>query len=161
MSERKPAKPSEVERKVAQPPRNEAKPSEVDRKAAQPPRNEAKSSEVELEQDPEPRGIHNDRVVDLIRLDSESDEVVLLMLEERAWGTVPEQLRQLEAKFNSYLSYVLDGHLVKQYPQYESKRVRFLLDCATPPGQQEQAMLTSMRNFAISENLGFDVVVSR
>ena len=146
MSERKPAKPSEVDRKAAQPPRSEAEPSEV---------------ELEFEGDPEPRGIHNDRVVDLIRLDSESDEVVLLMLEERAWGTVPEQLRQLEAKFNSYLSYVLDGHLVKQYPQYQSKRVRFLLDCATPPGQQEQAMLTSMRNFAISENLGFDVVVSR
>ncbi len=117
--------------------------------------------ELEIEGDPEPRGIHNDRVIDLIRLDSESDEVVLLMLEERAWGTSPEQLRQLEAKFNSYLTYVLDGHLVKQYPQYQSKRVRFLLDCATPPGQQEQAMLTSMRNFAISENLGFDVVVSR
>ncbi len=123
----------------------------------------AESSEVELEieGDPEPRGIHNDRVIDLIRLDSESDEVVLLMLEERAWGTVPEQLRQLEAKFNSYLSYVLDGHLVKQYPQYQSKRVRFLLDCATPPGQQEQAMLTAMRNFAVSEDLGFDVNVSR
>ncbi len=73
----------------------------------------------------------------------------------------PEQLRQLEAKFNSYLTYVLDGHMAKQYPQYQSKRVRFLLDCATQPGQNERAMLTSMRNFAISEDLGFDVIVSR
>ncbi len=132
---------------------------EFEPKAAEPPRSEAKPSEVEPQR--ESRGVDNPRVVDLIRLDPSSDEVVLLMLEVRPWGTVPDQLQQLEAKFNSYLSYVLDGHLVKQYPQYQSKRVRFLLDCATPPGQQEQAMLTSMRNFAISENLGFDVVVSR
>ena len=147
---------SEHERKAAKPPRSEPPASEVQRKVAEPPRSELPASEVQ-----QSRGVDNPRVVDLIRLDPESDEVVLLMLEERAWGTEPEQLRQLEAKFNSYLSYVLDGHMVKQYPQYQSKRVRFQLDCATPPGQHEQTMLTSMRNFAISEDLGFDVNVSR
>ena len=111
------------------------------------------------ETEPEARGVHNPRVVDLIRLDTERDEVVLLMLEERPWGTVPEQLRQLEAKFNSYLAYVLDGHMVKQYPQYAGKRVCVRLDCAAPPGEGEQAMLTSMGNFAASENLSFEVNV--
>ena len=111
------------------------------------------------ETEPEARGVHNPRVVDLIRLDRERDEVVLLMLEERAWGTEPEQLRQLEAKFNSYLAYVLDGHMAKQYPQYAGKRVCVRLDCASPPGEGEQAMLTAMGNFAASENLGFEVKV--
>ena len=111
------------------------------------------------ETEPEARGVHNPRVVDLIRLDTERDEVVLLMLEERPWGTEPEQLRQLEAKFNSYLAYVLDGHMVKQYPQYAGKRVCVRLDCASPPGEGEQAMLTSMGNFAASENLSFEVNV--
>ena len=111
------------------------------------------------ETEPEARGVHNPRVVDLIRLDTERDEVVLLMLEERPWGTVPEQLRQLEAKFNSYLAYVLDGHMVKQYPQYAGKRVCVRLDCAAPPGEGEQAKLTSMGNFAASENLSFEVNV--
>lgn len=111
------------------------------------------------ETEPEARGVHNPRVVDLIRLDTERDEVVLLMLEERPWGTVPEQLRQLEAKFNSYLAYVLDGHMVEQYPQYAGKRVCVRLDCAAPPGEGEQAMLTSMGNFAASENLSFEVNV--
>ncbi len=111
------------------------------------------------ETEPEARGVHNPRVVDLIRLDTERDEVVLLMLEERPWGTEPEQLRQLEAKFNSYLAYVLDGHMVKQYPQYAGKRVCVRLDCAAPPGEGEQAMLTSMGNFAASENLSFEVNV--
>jgi len=111
------------------------------------------------ETEPEARGVHNPRVVDLVRLDGDRDEVVLLMLEERPWGTAPEQLRQLEAKFNSYLAYVLDGHMVKQYPQYAGKRVCVRLDCAAPPGENEQAMLTAMGNFAASENLSFEVNV--
>ena len=105
----------------------------------------------------EARGVHNPLVVDLVRLDPERDEVVLLMLEERAWGTVPEQLRQLEDKFNSYLGYVLDGHLTEQYPEYAGKRVCVRLDCAAPPGEGERAMLTAMGNFAASENLSFEV----
>ena len=112
------------------------------------------------EESREPRGVHNARVVDLVRLDAERDEVVLLMLEERDWGTAPEQLRQLEDKFNSYLSYVLDGHMVKQYPQYAGKRVRFELDCAGQPGSREQALLTAMWNFAASKDLGFRVNVA-
>ena len=67
------------------------------------------------EQAQEARGVHNPRVVDLIHLDEATGEVVLLMLEERPWGSDPEQLRQLEAKFNAYLEYVLGGHMVKQY----------------------------------------------
>lgn len=108
---------------------------------------------------PEPRGVHNPRVVDLIRLDAESGEVVLLMVEERAWGTVPEQFEQLEDKFNSYLSYVLGGHLVEEYPQYAGKRVRFELECVDTPGSRELGLLTAMRNFAEGENLGFCVNV--
>ena len=56
-----------------------------------------------MEEQREARGVHNPKVVDLIRLDSERGEVVLLMLEQRPWGSTPDQLRQLEAKFNGYL----------------------------------------------------------
>jgi hypothetical protein len=107
----------------------------------------------------EVRGVANPRVVDLIGLDAERDEVYLVMLEERSWGTDPGQLRQLENKFNSYLDYLLDGHLAAQYPQYEGRRVRFQLDCVAPPGEDMTAMLTSMRNFAKSEGIRFSVNV--
>ena len=100
-------------------------------------------------------GVHNPHVIDLISLDPEANEVVLLMLEERPWGTVPNQLEQLDDKYNSYISYVLDGHLAKQYPQYADKAVRIQLDCASPPGSQEQARINAMRNFAVSERLRF------
>ena len=105
------------------------------------------------------RGVQNPNVIDLISLDAEANEVVLLMLEERPWGTVSEQLEQLDEKYNSYVSYVLDGHLVKQYPQYADKAVRIQLDCASQPGSQEMARIGAMRNYAASERLGFCVNV--
>ncbi len=100
-------------------------------------------------------GVLNPHVIDLISLDPEANEVVLLMLEKRPWGTVPNQLEQLDDKYNSYVSYVLDGHLAKQYPQYADKAVRIQLDCASPPGSQEQVRINAMRNFAVSERLRF------
>ncbi|MCH2169448.1 hypothetical protein MK489_01580 [Myxococcota bacterium] len=109
----------------------------------------------------ESRGVQNPRVVDLIGLDQETDEVYLVMLEERPWGSESGdlQLRQLEHKFNSYLAYVLDGHLVEQYPQYAGKAVRFQLDCATSPGDAERPFLTAVSNFATGEDIRFVVNV--
>ena len=107
----------------------------------------------------EARGVANPRVVDLIGLDSESDEVFLVMLEERPWGSHPEQLRQLENKFNAYLGYLLDGYLVREYPQYEGKRVRFQLDCAASPEGETRAFLNAAQIFAENEGIRFSVNV--
>ncbi len=112
-----------------------------------------------MEEEREAPGIHNAHVVDLISYDQERDEVVLLMLEERPWETTPEQPRQLEDKFNSYLSYVLDGHLSEQYPQYAEKDVCFRLDCATSPRGEVERMLVSMQNFAAGEKIRFTVQI--
>ncbi len=113
-----------------------------------------------LEEPPgqQPRGVFNPHVVDLISHDEASGEVVLLMLEERAWGAAPEQLRQLQDKFNSYLSYVLGGHLVKQYPDYEGKAVCFQLDCLENPPAEHRNFFTAMGNYASAE--GIRLVIS-
>jgi hypothetical protein len=100
-------------------------------------------------------------VVDLISLDREKDEVVLLMLEQRPWGSAPEQLRQLEEKFNRYLGFVLDGFLAEQFPQYEGKPVCFRLDCAMAPGDAERPMLAAMKGFAAGQDIRFEVNVIR
>ena len=105
----------------------------------------------------QPRGVYNPHVVDLISYDAERDEVVLLMLEERPWNADPEQLRQLEAKFNSYLAYVLDGHLGQQYPDYVGKDVCFRLDCVESPAGETESMLRAMQNFAAGESIRFVV----
>jgi hypothetical protein len=112
-----------------------------------------------VEEEREARGVHNPKVVDLIRFDPERGEVVLLMLEQRPWGSTPEQLRQLEAKFNGYLSYALDGFLAAQFPQYSGRPVCIRLDCVMPPGDEERAMLSSMQGFATSVEIRFEVNV--
>lgn len=108
---------------------------------------------------PESRGVTNPRVIDLISLDGENDEVVLLILETRPWGSDSEQLAQLEDKLNSYLAYVLDGWLARQYPQYEGRKLRFQLDCASAPGDTEERFLRAAMNFAAGEGIGFTVRV--
>jgi hypothetical protein len=112
-----------------------------------------------VEEEREARGVHNPKVVDLIHLDLERGEVVLLMLEQRPWGSAPEQLRQLEAKFNGYLSFALDGFLAAQFPQYVSKPVCIRLDCVTQPSDEERSMLASMKSFAATHEIGFEVNV--
>ena len=104
----------------------------------------------------EERGVHNPRVVDLIRPDREGG-VELLMLEARPWGSDPDQLSQLEAKLNAYLGYVQTGALARDYPQYAGAPVRFRLECATPPTGQAVKMVTAMRDFCAREGIVFDV----
>jgi Family of unknown function (DUF6572) len=98
-------------------------------------------------------------VVDLITPDEDTGEVVLVMLEERPWGADPEQLRQLEAKFNSYLEYVLGGHMARQYPDYAQRPVRFQIECTANPPASARLFLTAMTNFAAGEEIRLVVAV--
>ncbi len=104
------------------------------------------------------RGVENPRVVDGIRPDPATDEVVLTILEQRPWGSVAQQLQQLEDKLNSYFGYVLDGFLARDYPQYAGKPVCIELACPEPPGPREQGFMTALRNYAQGENIRFVVV---
>jgi len=105
------------------------------------------------------RGIHNPKVVDLITRDEATGAVVLTMVEARPWGAVPDQVRQIEDKFNSYLSYVKGGMLERQYPQYAGAPVVFLLECVEAPGGQESTFLGAVQKFADEEGIRFDVEV--
>ena len=115
----------------------------------------------EPEAERQPRGVHNPHVVDLITDDTSTGEVVLVMLEERRWGTSADQLRELEAKFNAYLEYVLGGHLAQQYPAYAEKSVCFQIDCAENPRPEDRAFFTSMSNFAAAEEIRMVVRVTQ
>jgi len=105
------------------------------------------------------RGVHNPKVVDLISRDADTGAVVLTMLEPRPWGSTPDQIREIEAKFNAYLQYALGGNLEHDYPQYSGAPVTFRLECAQLPGEQETALLDAIAKFAAQENVEFLVVV--
>lgn len=105
------------------------------------------------------RGVENPRVVDLVALDPESGEVRLVMLEQRGWSRWTEQLVQIQAKYNSYLSYVQGGFLARDYPAYAERRVRFELHCVEIPGDQQVEFLEAMRAHAERERIDFLVRV--
>jgi len=105
------------------------------------------------------RGVHNPKVVDLIARDDASGAVVLSMIEPRRWGAAPDQIRQIEDKFNSYLGYVKGGMLERQYPQYAGAPVVFRLECAQTPRGQESNFLGAVQKFAAEEGIRFDVEV--
>lgn len=101
------------------------------------------------------RGIENPAIIDLITLDAERDEVVLVLIERRPWGLGQAQREQLNDKLNSYFTYVLDGHLLDQYPQYLGKPVRLQLDCVEEPEGEEEGMLREAARVAREEGLSF------
>jgi len=103
-------------------------------------------------------GVQNPKMVDLISVEPESQKVVLVMIERRPWGAVPEQFSQIEEKINRYLGYVLDGFLVQQYPQYEGRPVVLRLDCAEAP-HGEAARFVAAAAHAIASH-GLELVVS-
>ena len=111
-------------------------------------------------EDAQTRGVVNPRVVDLIRPDEATGEVVLVMLEERPWAEGEDQIRELEAKFNAYIEYVLGGHMVRQYPEYAERPVRFQLDCRENPRPEQQAFFTAMTNYAAAEDIRLVVSVA-
>ncbi len=107
----------------------------------------------------ERRGVENPRIIDLLTTDTERGEVVLAILEGRPWGSVPEQMQQLEDKLNSYFGYVLDGHLGHQYPDYAGLPVLIRLDCVEPPGEEEEPYLRAVRRFCADNGLRWFVRV--
>jgi hypothetical protein len=112
-----------------------------------------------MDDQPEERGVHNPKVVDLISFDAEARAVVLTMIENRPWGASPDQIKQIEDKFNSYLAYVAAGYIERDYPQYAGAPVVFHLDCVEEPGKLESSFLDSVTEFAAGEKIGFIVRV--
>jgi hypothetical protein len=105
-------------------------------------------------------GVENPKIMDLIEIDPVSAKVVLVMVERRAWGAGPEQFRQIEEKINRYLGYVLDGHLARQYPQYDGKHVRIRLDCVEKPHGEAARFVSAAEHAVGAEGLEFIVNVT-
>ena len=104
--------------------------------------------------------VENPNVVDLIKADPASGQVVLVMIERREWDNGPQQFSQIEEKINRYMGYVLDGHLTTHYPQYEGKRVQIHLNCAEAPSGKAEAFVTAAQRAIRAHGLEFVVNVT-
>ncbi|HEY3663317.1 MAG TPA: DUF6572 domain-containing protein [Chthoniobacterales bacterium] len=82
---------------------------------------------------PEPVGVERADVIDFFAHDTKRDEVLLAMYESRPWDNSDLQLFQVQEKFNSYVSFLLDGELAEAHPELSGKNARIELRCAEMP----------------------------
>lgn len=97
-------------------------------------------------------------VIDLIAHDAATGEVVLTLVETRAWTGLDEQLFQLQEKLNAYLSFALDGEMAEAYPQFANRRLRLELRCAQPPDARTSQLIAAVRGQIAFQDIRFVVV---
>jgi hypothetical protein len=105
-------------------------------------------------------GVENPMVLDLITTDPASGDVLLVMVERRAWGAHPQQFKQIEEKINRYMAYALDGFLAEHHPAYVGRRVRLRLDCAEAPTGEAERFVAAAQHAAQAHGLDLFVQVS-
>jgi len=99
-------------------------------------------------------GVREPGVIDVVAQDADGT-IVVAMVEDRPWGDDPEQERQLREKINTYAGFVLDGSLVRHYPETEGQPVRIQLDCVEEPTGRIAVVTDHAASELAKLNIGF------
>jgi hypothetical protein len=102
-------------------------------------------------------GIQQPNVIDLITYDPRHDEVILVIVEEKAFNGDSKLLFQLQNKINLYLSFILDGHLEKQYPSMKDKPVRIRLDCSNELSEEIRAFMIEVKKQIVQYKISLEI----
>lgn len=90
-------------------------------------------------------GVRDAATIDLVTHDPKTDEVVLVMTETRPWDAKGAHLLDLQAKLQTYLTFIESGQLGAKFPRMMGKSIRIRVDCAQPPGPLEDKFLQRVR----------------
>ncbi|MFL6529246.1 MAG: DUF6572 domain-containing protein [Chthoniobacterales bacterium] len=105
-------------------------------------------------------GVANPEVIDMFGLDKGRDEVLLVMNEERPWDGSDEQLHDVQEKFNTYASFLLDGEMLAAHPELAGKKARIELRCAQMPDERAVALLGIIHDQLELQEIEMEVVVA-
>lgn len=106
-------------------------------------------------------GVENPAVIDLFAVDPKTDQVLLVMNEQRPWDGSTEQLLQVQEKFNAYVSFLLDGEMAAEHPELAGKRARIALHCAATPDERGMELLGNIHDQLALQEIGMEVVVAQ
>jgi hypothetical protein len=109
--------------------------------------------------EPQP-GIANPAVIDLLAVDQKTGEVLLVMKESRPWADGHEQLHQLQEKFNTYASFILDGEMTEAHPELKGQPARIELRCQHLPSDEAIALLHAIHDQLELQGIKVEVVVA-
>jgi hypothetical protein len=98
-------------------------------------------------------------MIDVVAHDPKSDQVVLVMNQPERWTGATEQLFHLQERFNTYVSFLLDGELTETHPELAQKVARIELRCAHMPDAHAIDLLGQIRDQLSLQEIDLQVIV--
>jgi hypothetical protein len=98
-------------------------------------------------------------VIDMVAHDTKTDEAVLIMNEPQTWDASEGQLHELQERFNTYASFLLDGELNEAHPELAGKRARIEVHCAHMPDGRALDLLGLIHDQLAFQEVKMEVVV--
>ena len=98
-------------------------------------------------------------VIDVIAHDAKTDEVVLVMKEPDPWEDSDERLHLLQERFNTYVSFLLDGEFAEAHPELVGKRARIEVRCAKMPTARALELFSLIHDQLAFQEIKMEVVV--
>src|SRR5437762_11669311 len=98
-------------------------------------------------------------VIDVIAHDTKTGEVVLVMNEPNEWDGSDEQLLALQERFNTYVSFLLDGEMAEAHPELAGKPARIELRCARMPEPRALELLGLIHDQLALQEIKMEVVI--
>jgi hypothetical protein len=95
----------------------------------------------------------------MIAHDPKTDEAVLVMNEPRPWDDSDERLHELQERFNTYVSFLLDGEFAEWDPKLAQKPVRIEVRCAHVPEGRALDLLSKIHDQLAHQEIKMEVVV--
>jgi hypothetical protein len=97
-------------------------------------------------------------LIDVIAQDPKTDEVVLVMNEPNRLDDSDEQLLALQERFNTYVSFLLDGEMAEAHPELAGKRARIELRCAYMPATRALELLGLIHDQLAFQEIKLEVI---
>jgi hypothetical protein len=71
--------------------------------------------------------------------------IELIMVQDKAWTGSAAQVSSLQDKVQTYVSFALDGDMMRQFPEAAGRPWRVVLHCQTgPPDLRTRSMLDAL-----------------
>jgi hypothetical protein len=98
-------------------------------------------------------------VIDVIGHDPKTGQIVLVMNESNEWDGSDDRLLSLQERFNTYVSFLLDGEMGESHPELAGKPTRIELRCAHMPDTRALELLGLIHDQLAFQEIRLEVVV--
>src|SRR3954470_2139480 len=89
------------------------------------------SSRMQEQPDDGEAGLFDPAQVDVVAVSPDASTIQLYIVVDRPWSGTDAQIRSLQEKIHSYVGFVVDGQLGRQYPDAATLPWQIVIDCQT------------------------------